>query len=92
VEKYASGKSVYNAYNMAGNVSEWVASLYLPYPYNSFDERDESDAAGRRTVRGGSWASSPDEILTFHRISLDPEAVSVYGNDLGFRCASDANQ
>lgn len=90
-DKYIAGRSVYGVLNMAGNVSEWVSSLSLPYPYNSLDGREDPDANGARVVRGGSWASSLDEILTYHRLSLDPNASAVRGNDLGFRCARNAN-
>jgi len=92
VDKYLIGTSEFNIYNMAGNVAEWVNSLYLPYPYNPFDDREDPDISGPRVVRGGSWVSLPDEILTYHRLDLDPASDSVYGNDLGFRCASGVNQ
>ncbi len=32
VDRYMAGGSAYNVYNMAGNVAEWVESLFLPYP------------------------------------------------------------
>jgi formylglycine-generating enzyme required for sulfatase activity len=86
VDRYVAGRSIYGVLNMAGNVSEWVSSLSKPYPYNSLDGREDPDATGLRIVRGGSWASSSDEMLTYHRLSLDPTAVAVLGNDLGFRC------
>jgi formylglycine-generating enzyme required for sulfatase activity len=91
VDKYIAGRSVYGVLNMAGNVSEWVSSLSLPYPSNSLDGRDDPDGTGLRVVRGGSWGSSLDEILTYQRLSLDPTEVAVRGNDLGFRCARDVN-
>jgi formylglycine-generating enzyme required for sulfatase activity len=90
-DKYVAGRSVYGVLNMAGNVSEWVSSLSKPYPYNSLDGREDPDATGLRVVRGGSWASPVDELLTSHRISLDPAAVAVRGNDLGFRCVRDSS-
>jgi len=92
VDKYLISKSEFDVYNMAGNVAEWVGSLYFPYPYSPFDERDNPALSGSRVVRGGSWASPLEEIFTYHRIGLDPASDSVYGNDLGFRCARDANQ
>jgi len=73
------------------NAAEWVSSLYLPYPYDPFDDRDNPELDGPRVVRGGSWASPLEEIYTYHRLSLDPESDSVHGNDLRFRCAHDAN-
>jgi len=91
VNRYDSNSSIYDAHNMAGNVAEWVSSLYSPYPYNASDGREDPASTAHRVVRGGSWASPPNELLTYHRLSLDPSAISIHGNDLGFRCAMDAN-
>jgi formylglycine-generating enzyme required for sulfatase activity len=91
-DKYVIGKSVYGAQNMAGNVAEWTSSLFMPYPYNALDGREDSASNGPRVVRGGSWASSPAEILTYHRLSLDPTLLNITGNDLGFRCAHDVTR
>ena len=86
--KYVIGKSVYGAFNMAGNVAEWTSSVFMPYPYNPLDGREASPASsGPRVLRGGSWASAPAKILTYYRLGLDPTS---YRNDLGFRCARDA--
>ena len=43
-------------FDMHGNVSEWTASDYLPYP---FVER-ENDPLLRKVVRGGSWRDRPE--------------------------------
>jgi formylglycine-generating enzyme required for sulfatase activity len=91
VDRYKASGSAYNVYNMAGNVAEWVGSLYLPYPYRPSDGREDPASDAPRVVRGGSWASPSEEILTYHRLGLDPSSISVYGSDLGFRCAQDAN-
>ena len=91
VDKYEAGQSMYDVYNMSGNVAEWVGSLHLPYPYSTVDNRDNPTAIGPRVVRGGSWASSLDEVLAYRRIALDPGSYAVHGNDLGFRCARDAD-
>jgi len=91
VDRYGAGGSPFNVYNMAGNVAEWVSSLYLPYPNDISGDREDPASSGTRVVRGGSWASSEDELLTYYRISLNPELVSLHGNDLGFRCARNSN-
>jgi len=91
VDRYMAGGSVYNVYNMVGKGAEWVESLFLPYPYRTSGDRNNPDSSGLRVERGGFWACLSDELLTYHRIKLDPEQVSLHGNDLGFRCARDTH-
>jgi formylglycine-generating enzyme required for sulfatase activity len=88
--KYQAGVSIYNTYNMAGNVAEWVGSLYYPYPYDVTNNQDDTTIDGFRVVRGGSWASPSLELLTYHRVAMDPSTISLHGNDLGFRCVRPA--
>jgi len=87
--KYMIGKSVYGAFNMAGNVAEWTSTLYQPYPYNPLDGRESPATNGPRVLRGGSWASPSAEILTYARLSLDSSTIS---NEVGFRCARSVGQ
>ena len=87
IGSYGNGQSLYGAFDMAGNVSEWVSSLYWSYPYNPADGREDPDANGLRVVRGGNWASSLEEITTYYRFGADP---SGHYMDTGFRCARDA--
>ncbi len=91
VGQYESGKSIYGALDMAGNAFEWVSSLFAPYPYNSLDGREDLTSQGNRVLRGGSWASSGDGISSFYRLSTDPTRYAIAGNDIGFRCARNAN-
>ena len=86
-----AGGSVYNVYNMVGKGAEWVESLFLPYPYRTSGDRNNPDSRIPRVVRGGSWASLSDELLTCRRIKLDPEQVSLHGNGLGFQFARDTH-
>jgi len=58
VEADAYEPNDYNLYNMAGNVSEWVASSYDPdsYEYSSTMNPNVNDEKNmRKVVRGGSW-------------------------------------
>ncbi len=50
----AGGVGVFEAEDQSGNVWEWTSSLYRPYPYQ-LDDREDTEAEGERTVRGGSW-------------------------------------
>jgi formylglycine-generating enzyme required for sulfatase activity len=49
-------------HDMQGNVSEWCASLYRPYPYDPNDRRESLDAPGMRVVRGGGFADSAEGL------------------------------
>ncbi|MCX6081220.1 MAG: bifunctional serine/threonine-protein kinase/formylglycine-generating enzyme family protein [Chloroflexi bacterium] len=86
VADYENGKSVYNVYDMAGNVMEWVSSLYKPYPYDAADGREDLAAIGARGLRGGSWSDSDLNLRTTFRSKL---LASNQGDLIGFRCAVD---
>lgn len=88
VGSYPDGKSIYGALDMAGNVWEWVSSLYKSYPYNATDGREDLNASGERVMRGGSWY-----FIWGHR-----SADRYYGridwvdDRFGFRCAISASE
>ena len=86
VDSYPAGVSPYGAYNMAGNVWEWVSSLYKLYPYISTDGREDLIASGSRVIRGGSWLDGSLDIYTYNRGNSMP---SNFNNRIGFRCARD---
>jgi formylglycine-generating enzyme required for sulfatase activity len=89
VGSYEKGVSVYGVYDMAGNVREWVSSLFIEYPYKTNDGREDPDAKGPRVFRGGAWSSaSVNEIRTSYRSGTDPSASFL---SIGFRCASSIN-
>lgn len=66
-----------------GGVWEWTSSLYQPYPYMAADGREDPQAAGSRTTRGGSRVNAEPFLRSANR-SL--EGVSVASDLLGFRC------
>lgn len=75
VTSFEEGKSVYGAYNMAGNVWEWVDGWY--------DEKK-----GLRLLKGGSWMAPAISLRASTRL---PELPKVESNEYGFRCAKNAN-
>jgi formylglycine-generating enzyme required for sulfatase activity len=81
VGKYSKGASPYKVMDMCGNVGEWTASNYLPYPGNKY--QDEFYGKERYVVRGGSWYTTPYESTVTFRYKYTP--VSSY-EDIGFRC------
>lgn len=86
VGKYSKGRSPYQAMDMCGNVGEWTASIYLPYPDNKYpDEFYCTNTNEKRyIVRGGSYCSFSYESTVTFRYKYTP--VSNYW-DIGFRCA-----
>jgi len=89
VGSYQNNKSPYGAYDMAGNVWEWVEDWYTQYPNSTYT----STAFGEknRVVRGGGGGVGHYAISYFFRGATrqysEPEMQS---DDVGFRCAKDA--
>lgn len=76
------GDSPYGCADMGGNVWDWTADWFLPYPGNN----KQGDHYGKkyRVVRGGSWNDRRNGMRCAFRFWLVP----VNGlNDVGFRCA-----
>lgn len=73
--------SPYGISDLSGNVSEWVSSLYISYPYNSNVAENLNEMAPR-VYRGDSYFS--DLMHSSKRKSASEDYTST---DLGFRCA-----
>ncbi len=86
VKSYESGKSLYGAYDMAGNVWEWVNDWYATNYYSSLPERNpQGPTSGEyRVLRGGTWSSNGYYLRSAYRYRGDP---SYRYYDIGFRCA-----
>jgi formylglycine-generating enzyme required for sulfatase activity len=87
VGSYESGKSPYGLYDMAGNVWEWVSSLYKPYLYSTIDGREDLASSGSRVLRGGSWINYENNVRSTDRYGDTPDLINV---NVGFRCARSA--
>lgn len=80
VDSFSTGVSPYGVYNLLGNVSEWVSSLYKPYPY-IYTVAENNSEVGTRVYRGGSYYANPS--TSTHRYYAQEDYIST---DLGFRC------
>jgi formylglycine-generating enzyme required for sulfatase activity len=78
------GDSPYGVTGLAGNVWEWVADGYGPYPSApQVDPRGPTDAP-TRVQRGGGWVDEdPWELRSAARVAMPPDSRMV---DVGFRC------
>lgn len=88
VASYASGRSPIGAYNMLGNVMEWVDDWYgRDYYAEASNTNPRGPAQGEyKVLRGGSWFSRVDEMTITQRSFFDP---TVSRATIGFRCAMD---
>lgn len=85
-----AGRSWVGAFDLSGNVYEWVSSLYLPYDSSEDREADTGDRTDvRRVLRGGSWLNSYSTDL---RASVrDGYRPGSGYYDVGIRCARSYN-
>ena len=62
VGAYPEGASWCGLMDLAGNVEEWTASRYAPYPGGHYIEDDLTDLVGRAypILRGGSFRLGGD--------------------------------
>lgn len=76
VGSYNLGKSPYEIYEMAGNVSEWVTAWYEEGP----------SSKEWKVARGGSWQDKPMSLRSTYRLRFPASTQNTF---LGIRCAKD---
>ena len=88
-DQYEYGRSPYGAYEMAGNVWEWVQDWY---DENYYKQSPAKNPVGpltgeARVMRGASWRNTADMLRSANRNKHGHTERRVY---IGFRCAKDA--
>jgi serine/threonine-protein kinase len=85
VGSYEAGKSPYGAYDMAGNVWEWVSDRYNAGYYQSSPARNpQGPASGAQVgLRGGSWLYGALAFRATVRSGVPPDRRN---NNIGLRC------
>lgn len=89
VGSYQSGISWSGAYNMGGNVSEWVADWFGDYSSDSVSNPSGFEGGNEKMLKGCSWYSNPAYCRGAARPSVSPDTRFDY---LGFRCATSIDQ
>jgi iron(II)-dependent oxidoreductase len=91
VGSYARNVSPIGCHDMIGDVWEWTASDFGPWPgFESFPYKEYSEAffgPEYKVVRGGSWATRPGAVRNTFRNWDYPIRRQIFS---GFRCARDA--
>ncbi len=102
VRFYESGRSPYGAYDMAGNVWQWVSDwfdgdYYETLGQNAINPQGPNTTTGVHVVRGGSWYDGRTCELNDISFGGFPnsawrcwEGTLEFINFLGFRCALSA--
>ncbi|HAD07507.1 MAG TPA: hypothetical protein DCE76_10165 [Anaerolineaceae bacterium] len=81
---YAEGSSPFGLFDVAGNVWEWCADFYRPYPGGD-PEAIPEEVRNLRVVRGGSWSVHQRNARCAFRYWDEPV---YFDNDFGFRLFS----
>lgn len=86
VNSHPAGVSPYGAFNMAGNVAEWVSDWYSPSYYASAPAKNPTGPAKgeKKILRGGSYFSAPNKLSTTYRLWENPKYNYT---PYGVRCA-----
>ncbi len=89
VGSYEAGKSPFGAYDITGNVWEWVKDWYDARYYEKSPAKNPQgpDTGTMKVIRGAGWQNETPAVRIFTRVNSDPK---VRNESTGFRCAADA--
>ena len=82
------GDSPFGISDLAGNASEWVSDWYSEsFATTDVHDPDGPDTGERKVIRGGGRFDPGERMVVANRYYASPDTR---GEDIGFRCASDA--
>jgi gamma-glutamyl hercynylcysteine S-oxide synthase len=91
VGSFPQGASAHGCLDMTGNVWEWTADAFGPFPgFKPFPYPEYSEAwfdGDHRVLKGGSWATRPSVLRTSFRNFFRRHFRIAFA---GLRCAADA--
>lgn len=79
------GPNAWGLSDMHGNVWEWTADDYCPYPDTAVTDPQPHCDSGLKVIRGGSWYFGADSARCALRYTHPPKEL---GRSLGFRVAA----
>jgi serine/threonine-protein kinase len=90
VASFPKGASWINAYDLSGNVWEWIADWYASDYYERSPQQSPMgpESGFSKTLRGGSWQSNVWDVRGANRGKSQPFYAT---QDFGFRCAAAAD-
>ena len=87
-DAHPAGKSPYGVEDLLGNLREWTATVFRPYPYRHDDGRERFTGAGEVVVRGGSHDDPGETLRVTTRRRYARRGASAGHHFVGFRCAT----
>ncbi len=89
VTSFSDGGSVFDVFNMSGNVVEWIQDVYSTqfYANSPAENPGNLDDGTQHIYRGGSFGNTNGAFsITSRRYA---QAATYFDVDVGFRCAAD---
>lgn len=88
VDSKPAGVSPYGVHGMVGNLREWTASQYRPYPYRPDDGREAPERRATRVIRGASHDDGLESLRVTIRHYYEHSGTARGHHHVGFRCAA----